>query len=66
MWASKKLVQEKGEKINQFKIKNLVVCENYKYRGHSHYLNNLSVYDRREEFRKIAESNFAEELKKIK
>jgi len=66
MWASEKLVQEKGEKINQFKIKNLVVCENYKYRGHSHYLNNLSVYDRREEFRKIAESNFAEELKKIK
>ena len=65
MWASEKLIQEKQEKIQQFKIKNLVVCENYKYRGHNHYLNNLSVYDRREEFRKIAESNFAEELKKI-
>lgn len=65
MWASEKLIQEKQEKIQQFKIKNLVVCENYKYRGHSHYLNNLSAYDRREEFKKIAESNFAEELKKI-
>lgn len=65
MWASEKLIQEKQEKIQQFKIKNLVVCENYKYRSHSHYLNNLSAYDRREEFKKIAESNFSEELKKI-
>jgi len=65
MWASEKLIQEKGEKINQFKIKNLVVCENYKYRGNYHYLNNISVYDRREEFKKIAESNFKEELDKI-
>ena len=65
MWSSEKLVQEKQETIQQFKIKNLVVCENYKYRNNSHYLNHISVYDRREEFRKIAESNFGDELKKI-
>jgi len=65
MWASEKLIKEKSEKITQFKIKNLVVCENYKYRSNSHYLNNISAYDRREEFKKIAESNFKSELDKI-
>jgi hypothetical protein len=65
MWASEKLIQEKNEIITQFKIKNLIVCENYKYRNNSHYLNHISVYDRREEFKKIAESNFTEELKKV-
>jgi hypothetical protein len=65
MWASEKLIQEKDETITQFKIKNLIVCENYKYRNNSHYLNHISVYDRREEFKKIAQSNFTEELKKV-
>jgi hypothetical protein len=65
MWASEKLIQEKDEIITQFKIKNLIVCENYKYRNNSHYLNHISVYDRREEFKKIAQSNFTEELKKV-
>ena len=65
MVGSEKLVREQNESITQFKIKNLVVCENYKYRGHSHYLNSLSVYDRREEFKKISHDNFMEEVKKI-
>ena len=65
MVASEMLVRDKGESINQFKIKNLVVCENYKYRNNSHYLNNISVFDRREEFKNIANSNFMSELKKI-
>ncbi len=65
MWASEKLIQEKDEIITQFKIKNLIVCENYKYRNNSHYLNHISVYDRREEFKKIAQTNFTEELKKV-
>jgi len=65
MVASEKLIQENNELITQFKIKNLVVCENYKYRGHSHYLNSLSVYDRREEFKKISYTNFQSELKKV-
>ena len=65
MVGSEKLVKEQNEKIYQFKIKNLVVCENYKYRGHHHYLNSLSVYDRREEFKKISHDNFLSELKII-
>jgi len=65
MVASEKLIQTKQQDIQQFKLKNLVVCENYKYRNNSHYLNNISVYDRREEFKKIAESNFIKELEKI-
>ena len=65
MVASEKLVQLKKEDIQQFKLKNVVVCENYKYRNHSHYINNISVYDRREEFKQIAESNFMNELEKI-
>jgi hypothetical protein len=65
MWASEKLIQSEQLDIQQFKLKNLVVCENYKYRSNYHYLNNLSAYDKREEYRKIAESNFKEELDKI-
>ena len=65
MWASEKLISTQQLDIQQFKLKNLVVCENYKYRNNAHYINNLSVYDRREEFKKIAESNFGEELDKI-
>lgn len=65
MWASEKLVQLTDIDIKQFKIKNLVVCENYKYRSNYHYVNNLSVYDRREAFKQIAHSNFQTELDKI-
>ena len=65
MWASEKLIQTQGLDIQQFKIKNLVVCENYKYRSNYHYLNNVSAYDRRDGFKKIAESHFNEELLKL-
>ena len=65
MCASEKIVQTQELDIQQFKLKNLVVCENYKYRSNYHYLNNLSAYDRREEFKKIAESHFSEEVSKI-
>jgi hypothetical protein len=65
MWASEKITQTTSDEIYQFKIQNLVVCENYKYRNNAHYINNLSVYDRREEFKKIAESNFNLELEQI-
>ena len=65
MWASEKLVQLTDIDIKQFKIKNLVVCENYKYRSNYHYVNNLSVYDRREAFKQIAHSHFQSELDKI-
>ena len=65
MVASEMLVREKKEDIQQFKLKNVVVCENYKYRNNNHYLNNISAYDRREQFKKMAFQNFEPELKKI-
>ena len=66
MIAAEKLVKTKQLDVQQFKLKNVVVCENYKYRNNSHYINNLSIYDRREEYKQIAESNFGKELEKIK
>ncbi len=65
MWGSEKLMKTTDINIQQFKIKNLVVCENYKYRNNAHYINNISAYDKREEFKKIAESHFNEELNKL-
>ena len=62
MWGAEKLMKTTDINIQQFKLKNLVVCENYKYRNNAHILNHLSVYDKREEFKKIAESNFNLEL----
>jgi len=64
MIACEKLVRI-GEDIQQFKLKNLVVCENYKYRNNSHYINNISVYDRREEFKKLGYDSFNDEIQKI-
>lgn len=65
MWGAEKLIQKFNVNVQQFKIKNLVVCENYKYRNNAHYINNLSAYDKREEFKKIAESKFDEEFYKL-
>ena len=65
MWGAEKLMKTTDINIQQFKIKNLVVCENYKYRSNAHYINNLSAYDKRDEFKKIAENNFNEELTKL-
>lgn len=65
MWGSEKLVKTQQLDIQQFKLKNLVVCENYKYRSNYHYLNNLSAYDRREEYKKISEQAAQLELQKL-
>jgi hypothetical protein len=62
MWGAEKLMKTTDINIQQYKIKNLVVCENYKYRNNTHYISNISILDRREEFKKIAEENFNEEL----
>lgn len=51
--------------IQQFKIKNLVVCENYKYRNFFEYQEHLSMIDRRDEFRNICNENFKKELEKF-
>ena len=64
MWAIEKLNQ-KGENINQFKLKNYIVCENYIYRNRKHYDSIISRIDRKEEFKQKAYSTFQEELNKI-
>ena len=66
MWASEKLTQTTDIEVQQFKMKNVVICENYKYLNNAHYLNNMSVFDRREQFQQISESNFSKELQNIK
>jgi hypothetical protein len=65
MWAAEKLMTTTDMEIYQFKIKNLVICENYKYRNNSHLLNHLSAFDKRDEFKKISEENFNQELQDL-
>lgn len=64
MWASEKLNQN-GEQIYQFKLKNYVVCENYIYRDRSHYNTLIKRIDRKEEFRNQANSSFSIEIDKL-
>ena len=60
MWGSEKL--RIGQ---QFKIKNLVVCENYKYRDNKHLSQFIASIDRREEFKQIAHKNFPSEIENL-
>jgi hypothetical protein len=64
MWASEKLNQN-GEQIYQFKLKNYVVCENYIYRDRTHYDTLIKRIDRKEEFRNQANQSFSMEINKI-
>ena len=64
MWASEKLNQT-GERIYQFKLKNYIVCENYVYRDRKHYDTLIKRIDRKEEFKKQSYLVFQEELNKI-
>jgi hypothetical protein len=64
MWAIEKLNQT-GENINQFKLKNYIVCENYIYRNRTHYDSIIDRIDRKEEFKTKSYSIFQEELNKI-
>jgi hypothetical protein len=66
MWASQKLVINGLADIKQYKIKNLVVCENYKNRDYTQYTNKLTLFNRKEEFKKIAQDNISIELSKVK
>tara|TARA_B110000902_G_scaffold68204_1_gene80940 strand:+ start:5628 stop:6500 length:873 start_codon:yes stop_codon:yes gene_type:complete len=65
MVASTLLQQKYNTNIQQFKIKNLVICENYKYRDNSFYKSFLSINDMRTEYLKNAEINAEAELAKI-
>ena len=55
---------EHHQEGKQFKIRNLVVCENYRYRNNDHISTNIANIDRREEFKKQAEIGFQSEVKK--
>jgi hypothetical protein len=50
----------------QYLMKNVVVCEDYKYRNRSHYMNLLTPINRKDEFLQIAHSNFSGELDNLK
>ena len=65
MWASEKLNQS-GEQIYQFKLKNYIVCENYIYRDRTHYDKLIKRIDRKEEFRNQANTSFSNEINNIK
>lgn len=64
MWASEKLNQN-GEQIYQFKLKNYIVCENYVYRDRTHYDTLIKRIDRKDEFRNKANQSFQIEINKI-
>ena len=64
MWGIEKLNQN-GEQIYQFKLKNYIVCENYIFRDRKHYDSLIKRIDRKEEFKKQAYDNFQTELNKI-
>ena len=50
--------------VVQYKIENLVVAENYKYRDYSYITNFLSTKNRKDEFKTVAEQNFNLEIQK--
>lgn len=60
MWADSKY-----NKVKQFKIRNLIICEDYKYRNKEYYLQLISKVNRKDEFLSIARNNFELELHKI-
>jgi len=51
--------------VTQYKIENLVVAENYKYKDFSYTENFISPINRKDEFRQIAHQNFTKEIKKL-
>ncbi len=65
MWGIEKLNQN-GEGIYQFKLKNYIVCENYIYRDRTHYDSIIKRIDRKEEFKKQSYEVFQTELNNIK
>ncbi len=64
MWGIEKLNQ-KGENIYQFKLKNYIVCENYTYRDRKHYDSLINRIDRKEEFKQRAHLAFQDEIDKL-
>jgi hypothetical protein len=53
-------------KAEQYVMKNVVVCEDYKYRNRSHYTNLITPINRKDEFLEIANSNVNQSLIDLK
>ena len=64
MWAAEKLNQI-GENIHQYKLKNYIVCENYAYRNRNHYNSLVKRIDRKEEFRNQSNNAFLLEINNL-
>jgi len=64
MWGIEKLNQ-KGENIYQFKLKNYIVCENYTYKDRRHYDSLIVRIDRKEEFKQKSYAVFQKEIDKL-
>jgi hypothetical protein len=56
------IIKQKGYKIQQYVLRGQVVAENIKYRCNP-YINFISLINRQDEFRKVAEANLTSEVK---
>jgi len=64
--ACASLMRSSGERVSQFVVEGMVVCENYHYRDNSYLTKHLSPIDKREEFLHIAHTNFMPMLDKFR
>ena len=58
-----KIMKSKGEPVSQFIIENLLIAESYTQRPNETIKQYISSKNRKAEFTKIANDNFANELK---
>lgn len=63
--ACSMIMKQKGEDVSQFILENLIVGENHKNRANQSIKKYLSIKDRKEEFKKIAHSNWESEINKF-
>jgi hypothetical protein len=59
------LMQRNNEVVSQFVLENLLVGENHKNRTNKTIKNYIKSIDRKEEFKKIAHSNWENEINKF-
>jgi hypothetical protein len=65
MMACCTFMKQKGYKVNQFIIENLLIGELYKYKINNTTRNFIFAKNRKDEFRKIAEDNFGKEYQQF-
>ena len=58
-------LSQTGENVGQFVLENLIVGENHKNRANQSIKKYLSIKDRKDEFKKIAHSNWQSEIDKF-